>query len=96
MLESSFKVTKNMVSNFDLVDLNGGKINLANNKRISILNSLKLIDSLSYLHKLTGIDKLIASLIGYFELFFSINKIGEKQSTFKVGSRKIERGISVG
>ena len=96
ILESSFKVTKKMVSNFNLIDNNGGKIKLANNKRISIFDALRLIDSISYLHELTGIDKLISSMIGYFELFFSINKIGEKGSSLKVGSRRIEKGISVG
>ena len=96
ILESSFKVVKNMVSNFNLVDQNGGKIKLANNKRISYFDALKLVDSISYLHKMTGLDKLISSLMSHFELFFSINKIGGKGSSLKVGSRKIERGISVG
>ena len=72
------------------------KIELSNNTGVKFGNSLNVIDSTIHIRSLTSLEKFMSWALFCIKLFLSMSNVGKKISGFRVGSRRIERGILVG
>lgn len=66
------------------------------NGMMNYISALKFIDSATHVRSLTGLEKFLSWALFCVKLFLSMSNVGKRISGFRVGSRKIERGILLG
>lgn len=84
-----------------LTEINGGDGNHKSatvilNGMMNYISALKFIDSATHVRSLTGLEKFLSWALFCVKLFLSMSNVGKRISGFRVGSRKIERGILLG
>lgn len=66
------------------------------NGTVNYSQALHFVDSTTYVRSLTGFEKFLSWALFCVKLFLSMSNVGKRISGFRVGSRKIERGILLG
>jgi hypothetical protein len=66
------------------------------NGMMNYISALRFIDSATHVRSLTGLEKFLSWALFCVKLFLSMSNVGKRISGFRVGSRKIERGILLG
>lgn len=66
------------------------------NSMVNYIAGLKFIDSATHVRSLTGLEKFLSWALFCVKLFLSMSNVGKRISGFRVGSRRIERGILLG
>lgn len=96
--EGEGKIDTKYVHQFDLSDpaLPDEKISLFNSSNIQYSDALNLVHSVVHMRGLSTNEKILSWLIFCVKLFLSTSNVGKKLSGFKVGSKRVERGITVG
>lgn len=72
------------------------KIELSNNTGVRYGSALNIIQSTTHIRSLTNLERFMSWVLFCIKLFLSMSNVGKKISGFRVGSRRIERGILVG
>lgn len=73
-----------------------GSVNIVNNLNVDFSKALNFIDSATHVRSLTGLEKFLSWALFCVKLFLSMSNVGKRLSGFRVGSRKIERGVLLG
>lgn len=63
---------------------------------INSQSAQQLIHSVEHTRNLTTLEHILGWILFCFRLFLSMSNVGKKQSAFRVGTRRVERGILVG
>jgi hypothetical protein len=66
------------------------------NGTVNYASALNFVDSATHVRSLTGLEKFLSWALFCVKLFLSMSNVGKRISGFRVGSRKIERGILLG
>lgn len=66
------------------------------NGSVNVAQALNFVDSATHVRSLTGVEKFLSWALFCVKLFLSMSNVGKRISGFRVGSRKIERGILLG
>lgn len=66
------------------------------NGTVNYTQALNFVDSATHVRSLTGVEKFLSWALFCVKLFLSMSNVGKRISGFRVGSRKIERGILLG
>ena len=59
-------------------------------------DALHLIHSIVHMRSLSPLEKFLSWILFCIKLFLSMSNVGKKLSGFKVGTKRVERGIMVG
>lgn len=96
--EIGSKTETKFASEFILSDPTGTDEQVVVNKSTStqFKHALHLIHSLVHMRKLSPLEKFLSWILFCVKLFLSMSSIGKKLSGFKVGTKRVERGIMVG
>lgn len=96
--EVDTKTKTKFASEFVLSDPTGTQEQVVVNKSTStqFKHALHLIHSLVHMRKLSPLEKFLSWILFCVKLFLSMSSIGKKLSGFKVGTKRVERGIMVG
>lgn len=73
-----------------------GFVSVVNNLTVDFNKALNFIDSATHVRSLTGLEKFLSWALFCVKLFLSMSNVGKRLSGFRVGSRKIERGVLLG
>lgn len=73
-----------------------GHVSVVNNLNVNFNKALNFIDSATHVRSLTGLEKFLSWALFCVKLFLSMSNVGKRLSGFRVGSRKIERGVLLG
>lgn len=96
--ETAGRIDTKFVSEFRMVDPTSQKdqvlINTTSSAKYS--GALNLVHSIVHIRRLSTIEKIMSWLLFCIKLFLSVSSVGKRLSGFKVGTKKIERGILVG
>lgn len=86
------------VSEFRLLDQESPhtSLTLSNNFNVRAEDAFNQIHSKEYTRSLTPVEQVLNWMMFCFRLFLSMSNINKKMSGFKVGARRIEKGIMVG
>lgn len=86
------------VSQFKLVDVASKfhSMDVDNSSKVKYTDAMHMIQSVEHTRSLTTIEQLLTWVIFCFRLFLSMSNVGKKMSGFKVGTRRVERGVIVG
>lgn len=97
-VESEGKIITRMVNDFTLKDIgtNGDSIEINNQPDAHYAPALNSIHSIEHTRNLSPIEQFLNWILFCFRLFLSMNSMGNKDSGFKVGTRRLEKGILVG
>jgi Zinc finger, C3HC4 type (RING finger) len=92
------KTESKFACEFVLSDPTGTEEQVVVNKSTStqFRHALHLIHSLVHMRKLSPLEKFLSWVLFCIKLFLSMSSIGKKLSGFKVGTKRVERGIMVG
>jgi hypothetical protein len=91
------KLDLKYVSEFNLGEtLTDHKLTLNNNRTIDFSNALHLIHSVVHMRSLSPLERFLSWVLFCIKLFLSMSNVGKKLSGFKVGSKRVERGIMLG
>ncbi len=69
---------------------------LNNTSNIQFGDALHLIHSIVHMRSLSPLEKFLSWVLFCIKLFLSMSNVGKKLSGFKVGTKRVERGIMVG
>lgn len=97
--EDEKKIRVRSVSEFRLNDASDKtkSITLSNStSNINYSDAMHLIHSVQHTRNLSPVEQFLTWIIFFFRLFLSMSNVGKKMSGFKVGTRRIERGVMVG
>lgn len=97
--ESDGKIDTKYVSEFELTDPASPQqesIVLNNTSNIQFGDALHLIHSIVHMRSLSPLEKFLSWVLFCIKLFLSMSNVGKKLSGFKVGTKRVERGIMVG
>lgn len=85
-------------SEFVLSEPTGSSEEVVVNKSTStqFRHAMHLIHSMVHMRKLSPLEKFLSWVLFCIKLFLSMSSIGKKLSGFKVGTKRVERGIMVG
>lgn len=86
------------VSQFKLVDIASKfySMDVDNSSKVKYTDAMQMIQSVEHTRSLTALEQLLTWVIFCFRLFLSMSNVGKKMSGFKVGTRRVERGVIVG
>lgn len=73
-----------------------GHVSIVNNLSVNFTKALNFIDSATHIRSLTGFEKFLSWALFCVKLFLSMSNVGKRLSGFRVGSRKMERGVLLG
>ena len=87
-----------MVSEYFLSDQQkpGSSVLLTGADPMISQSAQQLIHSVEHTRNLTTLEHILGWILFCFRLFLSMSNVGKKQSAFRVGTRRVERGILVG
>lgn len=96
--EIGSKTETKFASEFVISDPTGTdeQVVVNNSTSTQFKNALHLIHSLVHMRKLSPLEKFLSWILFCVKLFLSMSSIGKKLSGFKVGTKRVERGIMVG
>lgn len=96
--EADGKTDTKYVSEFKLADASssGEAIVLNHTSNIHFSDALHLIHSIVHMRSLSPLEKFLSWILFCIKLFLSMSNVGKKLSGFKVGTKRVERGIMVG
>ena len=96
--EADGKVDTKLVSEFALADAAhpGEKVTLHAGSHIHFGDALHQIHSIVHMRSLSPLEKFLSWVLFCIKLFLSMSNVGKKLSGFKVGSKRIERGVMIG
>ena len=86
------------VNQFKLIDTTSKQfsIEVDNSSKVKYTDAMHMIHSVEHTRSLTTVEQLLTWVIFCFRLFLSMSNVGKRMSGFKVGTRRVERGIMVG
>lgn len=92
------KIDTKLVSEFKLVDPTSETASLTvhNNSNVHFSDALHLIHSIVHMRSLSPLEKFLSWVLFCIKLFLSMSNVGKKLSGFKVGTKRVERGVMVG
>ena len=96
--EADGKVDIKYVSEFKLSDpaVAGEGLVLNNTSNVQFGDALHLIHSIVHMRSLSPLEKFLSWILFCIKLFLSMSNVGKKLSGFKVGTKRVERGIMLG
>jgi hypothetical protein len=95
--ESEGKQDSKYVSEFFLGEtLTDHKLTLSNNRTIDFSHALHLVHSVVHMRSLSPLEKFLSWVLFCIKLFLSMSNVGKKLSGFKVGTKRLERGVLLG
>lgn len=96
--ETSGRVDTKFVSEFKLKDPGSSKdsIFLNSTSNVKYGDSLHLIHSIVHMRSLSPVEKFLSWVLFCIKLFLSMSNVGKRLSGFKVGTKRVERGIMIG
>lgn len=86
---SEFKLSDPVFSQKESVVLNSAS-------NIQFGDALHLIHSIVHMRSLSPLEKFLSWVLFCIKLFLSMSNVGKKLSGFKVGTKRVERGIMIG
>jgi E3 ubiquitin-protein ligase MUL1 len=96
MNEGDGVIETRLVNEFKLAGDGSEEITVVNNMNTDFQRALTFVDSATHVRSLTGLEKFLSWALFCVKLFLSMSNVGKRISGFRVGSRKIERGILLG
>lgn len=96
--EADGKIDTKLVSEFSLADSTNltDKIALHSSSNIQFNDALHLIHSIVHMRSLSPLEKFLSWVLFCIKLFLSMSNVGKKLSGFKVGTKRVERGVMIG
>jgi hypothetical protein len=96
--EADGKVDTKYVSEFKLADPStmNESLLLNNTSNVQFGDALHLIHSIVHMRSLSPLEKFLSWILFCIKLFLSMSNVGKKLSGFKVGTKRVERGIMLG
>lgn len=98
-LEEAAGVTETkFVSEFELVDpaLQNERVYVSNSSSVKFMSALQLVNSVVYMRSLSAMEKALSWMLFCVKLFLSASNVGKRLAGFKVGTKKVEKGIMLG
>jgi hypothetical protein len=92
------RIDTKFVSEFKLGDPAAAseRIVLSSNNTVRYSDALHLIHSIVHMRSLSYLEKLLSWILFCIKLFLSMSNVGKRLSGFKVGTKRVERGIMIG
>ncbi len=86
------------VSEFRVVDQldAAAVVTVSNSLSVKSSDALHLVQSIEFTRSLTPVEQILNWILFCFRLFLSMSNVNKRLSGFKVGTRRIERGLMVG
>ena len=96
--EADGKIDTKYVSEFKLGDpaFPDQSVIMNSTSNIQFGDALHLIHSIVHMRSLSPLEKFLSWILFCIKLFLSMSNVGKKLSGFKVGTKRVERGIMVG
>jgi hypothetical protein len=96
--EADGRIDTKFVSEFKLTDPSSSKDNIVLNSTSNVQygDSLHLIHSIVHMRSLSPLEKFLSWILFCIKLFLSMSNVGKRLSGFKVGTKRVERGIMIG
>jgi hypothetical protein len=86
------------VSELNLTDptVDSDKVILSSNGTVKYTDALHMIHSIVHMRSLSPFEKFLSWVLFCIKLFLSMSNVGKRLSGFKVGTKRVERGIMIG
>lgn len=96
--ETETKALHRSVSEFKLKDhtSNTANLTITNFSNTNFKDAMHTVQTVEHSRDLTPLEHFLNWILFCFRLFLSMSNVGKKLSGFRVGTRRIERGILVG
>lgn len=96
--EADGRIDTKFVSEFKLADSasSSDKIILSSNNTVRYNDALHLIHSIVHMRSLSPLEKFLSWILFCIKLFLSMSNVGKRLSGFKVGTKRVERGVMIG
>jgi hypothetical protein len=96
--EADGRIDTKFVSEFKLTDPVSSRdsIILNSTSNVEYGDALHLIHSLVHMRSLSPLEKFLSWILFCIKLFLSMSNVGKRLSGFKVGTKRVERGIMIG
>lgn len=96
--EADGRIDTKFVSEFKLSDPSSAsdKIILSTTSNVKYSDALHLIHSIVHMRSLSPLEKFLSWILFCIKLFLSMSNVGKRLSGFKVGTKRVERGIMIG
>lgn len=96
--EADGRVDTKFVSEFRLADPSAAneRVILSSNSTVRYSDALHLIHSIVHMRSLSPLEKFLSWILFCIKLFLSMSNVGKRLSGFKVGTKRVERGIMIG
>jgi hypothetical protein len=96
--EADGRIDTKFVSEFKLTDPASVKDNiiLSTTSNVKYSDALHLIHSIVHMRSLSPLEKFLSWILFCIKLFLSMSNVGKRLSGFKVGTKRVERGIMIG
>jgi len=90
-------IDEKIVNEFDLIgEESSPRITVSTQGEVDSKNALSYIGSAMHIRDLSTLEKIASWLLFCLKLFLSMTNLGKRMTGFKVGTKKIERGILLG
>lgn len=96
--EADGRIDTKFVSEFKLIDPAARRdgIVLNSTSNVQYGDALHLIHSIVHMRSLSPLEKFLSWVLFCVKLFLSMSNVGKRLSGFKVGTKRVERGIMIG
>lgn len=96
--EADGRIDTKFVSEFKLTDPASSRdsIVLNSTSNVEYGDALHLIHSIVHMRSLSPLEKFLSWILFCIKLFLSMSNVGKRLSGFKVGTKRVERGIMIG
>lgn len=96
--EADGRIDTKFVSEFKLTDPAAAaeKVILSSNSNVRYGDALHLIHSIVHMRSLSPLEKFLSWILFCIKLFLSMSNVGKRLSGFKVGTKRVERGVMIG
>lgn len=96
--EADGRIENKFVTEFKLTDPASARdgIVLNSTSNVEYGDALHLIHSIVHMRSLSPLEKFLSWILFCIKLFLSMSNVGKRLSGFKVGTKRVERGIMIG
>jgi hypothetical protein len=96
--EADGRIDTKFVSEFRLTDPASSRDSIVLNSTSNVQygDALHLIHSIVHMRSLSPLEKFLSWVLFCIKLFLSMSNVGKRLSGFKVGTKRVERGIMIG
>lgn len=96
--EADGRIDTKFVSEFKLSDPSSvfNNIILSTTSNVKYGDALHLIHSIVHMRSLSPLEKFLSWILFCIKLFLSMSNVGKRLSGFKVGTKRVERGVMIG